>query len=193
MQLDKLKELEDLHTRLGGLDFGCGCCGGDTTSDSMDWAERVFDLFPELVAAAKREARLLAVRATFDTPHDVCDGTVQMTIGDAIKQYGEQCLDWIFADATPAQKHQKILGTLGNIAKLFEQVVDGAETKARVVLLEDALQKMTKALNSVLSAMEMQEKRETGEFHIPAKTAEVIWETAKTEASIALKPQEPRP
>lgn len=56
MKLDKLKELESLHDELGGLDFGCGCCAGSGHADSIEWANEVFDLFPELVAAAKREA-----------------------------------------------------------------------------------------------------------------------------------------
>lgn len=42
------------------------------------------------------------------------------------------------------------------------------------------------AIKALLDAMEMQEKRETGEFHIPQKTARAIWDEAKAKGFAAL-------
>lgn len=42
------------------------------------------------------------------------------------------------------------------------------------------------AIKALLNAMEMQEKRETGAFHIPQHTARPIWDEAKAKGIAAL-------
>ncbi len=45
----------------------------------------------------------------------------------------------------------------------------------------------------MLSAMNMQEGRESGEFHIPPYTAKAIWDEAKEAAQAALAAREGKP
>lgn len=59
--------------------------------------------------------------------------------------------------------------------------------------LSDRLAKVEAALREVLSTMEMQEKRETGEFHINQPTAKFLWDGAKDKAKEALASAEGRP
>lgn len=72
-----------------------------------------------------------------------------------------------------------------------------AEARGRADRLEKALEQfiinwgqrwhsLAEAAEGLLSAMEMQEKRETEEFHIPQETALFIWNEAKTAARAAL-------
>jgi hypothetical protein len=49
-----------------------------------------------------------------------------------------------------------------------------------------AAPELLEALRSCLSAMDMQEKRETEEFHIPQHSAWHIWSEAKTKADAAI-------
>lgn len=44
-------------------------------------------------------------------------------------------------------------------------------------------------IQKLLEAMDMQEKRETGEFHISQSNAIAIWEDAKYHANLFLKQQ----
>jgi hypothetical protein len=46
---------------------------------------------------------------------------------------------------------------------------------------------LQKAIRELLDAMDMQEKRETGEFHITQESAKYIWDSAKAFAEIALE------
>lgn len=61
----------------------------------------------------------------------------------------------------------------------FEMV---ALPKSRETLLEEACIQL-------ISAMEMQEKRETEEFHIPQASARAIWDEAKNNAKLLLRPR----
>lgn len=49
------------------------------------------------------------------------------------------------------------------------------------------------ALRDCVEAMEMQERRETGEFHIPQPSAWAIWSVAKAEAMKFVQPRELKP
>ena len=53
--------------------------------------------------------------------------------------------------------------------------------------MDEALKNLLEAGCRLVSAMEMQEEREAGNFHIPQPTAAVIWERAKSEWAEAVK------
>lgn len=54
-------------------------------------------------------------------------------------------------------------------------------------------ERLAAALRGCIEAMEMQEKRETEEFHISRETARHIWDQSKSSARAALSPTSPEP
>ena len=57
----------------------------------------------------------------------------------------------------------------------------------KVTLLEGRVAKLEAALRGCLETMAMQERRETGEFHIPSDVAWELWSAAVTAGLRALE------
>ena len=71
-----------------------GSANADPNGPWVAWADVEAELAHLRTELAKRDA----MHVVLDTPHDASDGIVDKTIGEAVKQYGEQCLGWTFPD-----------------------------------------------------------------------------------------------
>ena len=68
-----------------------------------------------------------------------------------------------------------------------EVIVSSGSVEKKNAALIAAAPDLLAALEKCLSAMSMQEGRQSEEFHIPPHTASAIWFGAKDEASAAIK------
>ena len=82
----------------------------------------------------------------------------------------------------------------GNLRAENERLkVSREHIAAGLTAAEERITKLEAAITQLVSAMEMQEGRELGEFHIPQPTAKHIWDEAKATAAAALRGEENKP